>query len=219
MKDLDGLQDALQRDLAWRKKELSSIKLSASQAAETDDHIYRSCHVLVCSHWEGFLKKSLSIYLEHIFSQEVALKQFAPFVLAIAFFKDVKDAAQANYPGSKLNHLALAEKLVPTLNAFPDRPTWKVDTEGNPGEDVLGRLISSTGLDAKLGMPDATWETTKVFINEQLLKDRNFIAHGEGVPVTREVLIERVDRLLSVLEAVLTEIMTCATSRRYIKAA
>ena len=178
---------------------------------------FRSGHVLACSHWEGFLKKALTLYIEHVFAQELALKKFAPFVLALAFFKKVKEAGKANYPGSKLNHLALAEAMSPTLDAHPTRATWDVDTEGNPGEEVLARLISSTGLDPKLGMNEATWETTKKFINEQLLKDRNDIVHGSGKPVKREELLDRVDRLLKILDAVSAEIMTCATDKRYIK--
>lgn len=217
MKDLMTLQDALQRELAWRKRELSSIRVSVAQAAATDEHTFRSGHVLACSHWEGFLKKALSLYIQHVFAQDVALKKFAPFVLALAFFKGVKNAGKANYPGSKLNHLALAETMSSTLDARPVAATWDVDTEGNPGEEVLERLISSTGLNPKLGMNDATWETTKKFINEQLLKDRNDIVHGSGKPVRRDDLLERVDRLLKILEALDIEIMACATNKRYIR--
>lgn len=218
MKDLIALQDALQKDLAWRKRELSSIKTSVTQAADIDGHTFRSCHVLACSHWEGFLKKALTLYIQHVFSQEIALKKFAPFVLALAFFKDVKEAGKANYPGSKLHHLALAEAMALSLDAHPVKATWDVDTEGNPGQEVLERLISSTGLDPKLGMAEATWETTKKFINEQLLKDRNSIVHGSGMPVKRSDLLDRVDRLLRILDAVSAEVMACATAKRYLKA-
>lgn len=217
MRDLLTLQDSLQRDLAWRKRELSSIKTSVAHAADTDGHMFRSFHVLACSHWEGFLKKALTLYIEHVFAQEFALKSFAPFVRALAFFKSVKEASKANYPGSKLHHLALAEAMPSTLDSHPLRATWDVDTEGNPGQEVLERLISSAGLDPKLGMPDATWETTKKFINEQLLKDRNAIVHGSGTPVTRSDLLDRVDRLIRILDAVSTEIMACATNRRYLQ--
>jgi hypothetical protein len=65
-------------------------------------------------------------------------------------------------------------------------------------------------------MPDATWETTKKFINEQLLKDRNGIAHGSGIPVARSDLMKRIDRLLKILDAVNDEVMACATNKRYV---
>ncbi len=217
MKDLMALQDALQKDLAWRKRELSSIKVSATLASDADGHTFRSGHVLACSHWEGFLKKALTLYIEHVFAQKMALKKFEPFVVALAFFKDVKKAGEANYPGSTQHHLALAEVMPSVLDAHPTRATWDIDTEGNPGEKVLEKLIRSTGLDPKLGMQDATWETTKKFINEQLLKDRNAIAHGSGIPIGRTDLVERVDRLLKILDAVNDEVMACATQKRYVR--
>lgn len=217
MKDLLELQDALQRDLSWRKRELSAIRISATAAAEIEGHIFRSGQILACSHWEGFLKKAITLYIEHIFAQEIALKNFASFVLALALFKNVKEAGRANYPGSKDHHLALAEAIVTSLELHPTRSSWDVDTEGNPGQEVLARLISSAGLDQKLGMTDATWETTKKFLNEQLLKDRNEIVHGSGKPVRREELLDRIDRLLNILDAVNSEIMKSATNKRYMR--
>ncbi|MBR8657968.1 hypothetical protein KDH83_32135, partial [Achromobacter sp. Marseille-Q0513] len=58
MKQVADFQDAIQSELAWRKHEISAIKLSAVRAKETASHVFRSGQIILCAHWEGFLKCS-----------------------------------------------------------------------------------------------------------------------------------------------------------------
>lgn len=219
MESLLDLQDALQRELAWRKREISDIRAVAMKPDESPACILRGSLVLLCAHWEGFLKKSAKLYIRHVFSQDVRLRDLTPNLVAIAYFTDVSKAAEAKFPGSQDHHIRLASRILNSIDERPGDPTWDVDTEGNPGSDVLKRVLSSIGLDLQLGMDAASWGTTKVFINEQLVRDRHSIAHGEGLPISKENLLERAERLLALLDVLSERILDHASTKAYQNAA
>lgn len=210
-----ALQDALARDLAWRKREISALRATASMLDDTGGHVFRGGLVLLCAHWEGFLKRSANLYIEHIFSQDVAVRHLRPHVVAIAYFKDVMNAALAKFPGSEEQHLRLAAKILEGFDGPVTAAGWSADTEGNPGSDMLERIFRSIGLDPHLGMDGATWATTKVFINEQLVYARHQIAHGEGLPIPKDAFLERAGRVLELLDVVSDLIVEAAVRADY----
>lgn len=215
METLSDLQDQIQRDLAWRKREISDLR-GAVQIAEKTDYLCRAGLVLLCAHWEGFLKKVASLYVEHVFAQDVRINQLAPHIVAIAYFDDVMRASEAKYPGSEENHVRLARKIAASFNQRVSVPAWDAHTEGNPGTGVVERIMRSIGLDLQLGMDSALWSTTRVFINEQLVGDRHRVAHGDGFKVGKESVLERSERLLSLLDSLVDLVMHAAEEKAYL---
>lgn len=215
MEDVDKLQDAIQRDLAWRKHEISDIRALATRAEDASEYIFRSGQVLLCAHWEGFLKKSAKLYIDHVFSQNLKLNELIPNMVSIAYFDEVIKASTSKYPGSEDQHIRLAKKLIATINERVTTPGWNVNTEGNPGSDVLDRILKSIGIDVQLGMDNAVWATTKVFINEQLVRDRHHVAHGEGTKIGKKSLLERTERLLKLLDVLSGQLIDAAQNKIY----
>lgn len=214
--DLLVFQDKLNRELAWRKREITDFRLTISGADISANHIFRSTQVMLCAHWEGFLKKSISIYLDYIFSQKLLLKNLNPALIAVVFYSDVLKAAEAKYPGSELNHVLLAKKIIENIDSTFSRASWNVNTEGNPGTDVIDRILKSVGLCPQFGLNNAIWTTTKVFINEQLVSDRHTIAHGEGKRLSKDVILERSDRLINLLDHFSQYLEKSAIERAYL---
>ncbi|WP_368930465.1 MAE_28990/MAE_18760 family HEPN-like nuclease [Achromobacter xylosoxidans] len=215
MKLLTEFQDSIQRELAWRKREISAIKISAMRVDDSAQHVFRSGQVILCAHWEGFLKKSVTLYISHVFSQKFKLREYSTNIISIAYFKDVMNAASAKYPGSDDHHIKLARTILDTLDEVCEDPGWSPDTEGNPGSGVLQRILKSVGLDAQLGMDAALWSTTKVFINDHLVKDRHIIAHGQNLPVVRESFLDRAERLIVLLDTLSGQLLDAAEARTY----
>lgn len=215
MQSIADFQDAVQRDLAWRKREIADLRAAAAAAEETSSHVFRSGQVLLCAHWEGFLKRASNIYVNHVFSQQLRLKELKPHLVAIAYFKDVMNAALAKYPGSQDHHVQLASKIIAAVDQPIAAASWSADTEGNPGSDVLERILLSIGVDTQLGFDGATWATTKVFINEQLVRDRHHIAHGDGLRLAKENFLERAGRLLDLLDTLSDRIVEAAERQAY----
>lgn len=171
---------------------------------------------MLCAHWEGFLKSSVQVYVDHVFAQGLKVTELkSPFV-AIYFFKYVKNASDSNYPGSEQHHIKLAKKIVGGLAGPCRQPGWSVTTEGNPSSAVLSGLLQSVGLDRQMGRDDTAWSVTKVFIDSQILKDRHKIAHGERLPIRHEDFLERSDRIIDMCEDLADLILSAAESRAYV---
>jgi hypothetical protein len=219
--DLNDLQNKIHEDLAWRKQEISNIKSIVGQSDDLDSHIFRSTQVMIASHWEGFLKQSASTYINYVFSQDRNVWDFSHNIIALAFFDVIRGCAETKYPGSD-GHDKFAEKIL-KANFIDNKinkiggAKWKVDTEGNPGTGTLARILKSIGVEGSLNMPEAEWETTKKFIDEQLLKDRNAIAHGGKDKILKEDIVLRIDRLLRLLDSLGEAIMDAAISESYIR--
>lgn len=216
MKAIERLQDRLDRDLSWRKKELSSLRVAVKREEQRESAVSRASWVIACGHWEGFLKCSLQLYIEFVFAQEKKLKELSSEFIAIALFRDVMKAAEANFPGSKLHHVALAERISLGVDVVAKIPGWFVQTESNPTSSVTQKLLLSVGLDEKIGMDEAGWSTAKAFLDEQLLAVRNAIAHGEGRPVKAEDCLGAIDRVEGLCESLIKLITGAAVSKSYL---
>lgn len=214
----EELQDALQRDLAWRKQEIYNLRLSATRSRKSSSFLCRAGTVLICAHWEGFLKSSINTYIEYVFSQNIKLHDLKPCFISIAYFSDIIKAAESRFPGSKENHEKLAKRIKSSLHLPPENPRWNANTEGNPSSSVVQRLMSSVALDIHLGLEPATWSGTKVFIDEQILRDRNHIAHGAGLQVSKEEILSRYNRIIEIFEAIERLILKGAEEKLYLDA-
>lgn len=212
---LEDLQSKLARDLAWRKREISGLRVSALRSDARRNYLFRAGLVLLCAHWEGFLRRSIECYVDHVFSQNLKIKELTPEFVALAYFSDVRRAGEANYPGSEENHLKLAKRILRGTEEICARSSWDIRTEGNPGTDVLARLLASVGLDTQLGFDAATRSAMKVYIDEQVVRDRHRVAHGEGFRVSRDEFLERTQRMLDLLDRVSTELLSAAENKAY----
>jgi hypothetical protein len=152
LRTLEELQSKLERELAWRKKEIANIRWVAKQSGAERRYFFRSGLVLLCAHWEGYLKISVQRYMEHVLAQGLHLRELSAPMVAAVLYKDVKRAADANYPGSEGAHLRLARTILEWFGGRAANVTcWEVGTEGNPGSEVLSRILASAGLDARPG--------------------------------------------------------------------
>ena len=63
----EELIDRIDKDLIWRKKELTILK-TALQSARQDRKpvLLRSLVTLLYAHWEGFIKNTSQSYLEYV---------------------------------------------------------------------------------------------------------------------------------------------------------
>lgn len=212
---LERLQDRLDKDISWRKKEISALRASSANDQESRKHIYRAGLVMLCAHWEGFLRCSLQFYLEHVFSHRLSIKDLAPEFVAIYYFQDVIKAASAKSPGTEQHHLRLAKRILEGNDIKCTKPSWKVETGANPSSIVTSALLIDLGLDKQLGLDGAAWTTTKVFIDEQILKVRNQVAHGEGRLVNHDEFTEASERVVAMCDKLSSLIICAATKKTY----
>lgn len=214
---MGDLADRLTGEIGWRKKEISAFRTAAARASSSQTYYCRAGSVMLCAHWEGFLRVSIQTYVDYVFSQSLRLKDLAiPFV-AIYFFKEVVTAGMAHFPGSDRQHIKLAKKIEASLEGSCNRPSWTVDTEGSPGSVVTSNILASVGLDRMMGLDETEWSVQRVFIDTQLLKDRHKVAHGERYPISQSDFRKRANRVIGMCESILNLILDAAESRAYLK--
>ena len=70
---IEEFQDFLDRDLAWRKLEISQLFMILN-TVESKEIIGKSMILLLYAHWEGFIKKSSKCYLKYVSDKNIKVQ-------------------------------------------------------------------------------------------------------------------------------------------------
>lgn len=210
IRTLNSLSDALADDLAWRKKELSSLRALIEDAGTRHDRastLLRSGVALLYAHWEGFVRAGSRSYLEFVAFQRLPLNRLAANFLALSARKVFQEARTA----TKMNaHLALVRFF---LNELAERShvPYKdgVNTRSNLSSTILRDIIDTLGLDYK------EFETKEKLLDSQLLYQRNTIAHGEKMLIDAKDYAVLQSEILGMMEMFRTQVENAAALRRY----
>ena len=177
IRTLEHLSDYLSEDLAWRKKELSSLntmiewnKLNSSKTKGSVNLMY--------AHWEGFSKNASMAYIEFVSNRQLPFKELKRNFLAIYVKKRFHEASS-----SKKIHAfnEIVDFFLDDLNSKSNLPkSGVINTRSNLSSEVLREMIKVLGLDY------TPFLTKENLIDIKLLKRRNSIAHGEYLDLDEE---------------------------------
>jgi hypothetical protein len=95
----EQLDDTLSDALAWRKKELATLKSlvrSGRHSRSKLNCLIRSGVAILYAHWEGFIKEAGTAYLEFVSRQRLTYQELAPNFIAFAMKKQLNEATQTN---------------------------------------------------------------------------------------------------------------------------
>jgi len=139
------LDDSLSRDLAWRKKELITLRLLHDGARDHQQELLRRAGVaLLYAHWEGFVKSAGTAYVEFVARQNLRYRDLQPNFIAIGAKKHLEQFA-ASSRGTIL--CAAGEFFV---NQLGDRArlVWEtaVETKANLSAQLTRDIIVLLGL-------------------------------------------------------------------------
>lgn len=206
----EQLSDALAEDFAWRKKELSYLKLLTDGAPKSKairDHLLRSLVALLYAHWEGYIKLSAERYLQFVHEQKLANKQLSQNFIAISAKTKLNKGSDSN---KIIQHLELVDFFINKLNDQSNLPFKNViNTRSNLSSRILKDIITTIGLDY------SPFETKETLIDKTLLDSRNTIAHGEFLKIDYEQYCELHSQILSMLEQFKTQIENAAVNKSY----
>jgi len=205
----DELIDRVGKDLIWRRKELSELKglVQETQGQIRSRVIIRSAVALLYAHWEGFVKKSSSYYLEFVSSHRLPYGKLASNFVALTLKAKFNElAASEKISGANL----LADFFCTSLNKQSNVPfKGAVDTKSNLSSKVLQDILSA------LGIPQNNFLTRMNFIDSNLVNPRNHIAHGEEFDLSVTEYIELHDAVMSLLETYRNEVENAAVLRSF----
>ncbi len=212
IRTLEHLNQRLTDDLIWRKKEISDLKsLIETRSFSTSKHnaVLRSGVTLLYAHWEGYIKTAATSYLEFVARQRLTYDELAINFVAIAMKFKLAEASETN---KATVFTEVANFMLTQTNQKISIPYEDVvSTASNLSSSILREIVCLLGLDYSF------YETKEVIINEQLLKRRNGIAHGEFLLLDREEYQQLHDEILGMMENFRTQIENNASLRLYLR--
>ena len=97
IRTLTELQDAIDAEMGWRKRELSALRANINSArAFAKDTALRCGITLLYAHWEGAIKNIAYFYLLYVASQKVTYDRLKPNFLAITLKNDIEQFSVTN---------------------------------------------------------------------------------------------------------------------------
>lgn len=193
----EQFEDILQKDLGWRKKELSELFMILKMS-DSKDVIIKSMVLLLYAHWEGYIKRSSKLYLRYVAEENIKTKELTLNFHAIklkeyahrCIEEDSKNLAQ------ELSFLAAQHKFEEKdfsckVNVENDMDESIIDTGHNLSSKILKTIIEILGITY-----NDTMKSRAHYIDAVLLNNRNSIGHaGKMVkcePADTEVTFEEV---------------------------
>lgn len=175
IKNIEELEDRIDGELAWRKKELISIKNDIRSSENKDiserSRLIRSGIAMLYAHWEGAIKSLAEYYLIYVSSLNLKYCELKNNFLAI----DMKESLNLYAETKKASiHNKFLNDLYEKQNQISKIPYKNIiKTNSNLKMDILKEITETIGLDF------SPYELKKMLIDQRLLGNRNKIAHGE----------------------------------------
>lgn len=207
------LQDAIDSEMSWRKKELSALRAninsSRSFAKET---ALRSGIALLYAHWEGAIKNIAYFYLVYVSSQKIKYDNLKPNFFALSLKRELTKFGDTKKTST---HTKFIEKFCEQRTKISRIPTEGViDTKSNLNSDVFVEIMSTIGLDK------SNYENDFNLIDEVLLNMRNHIAHGEHlveISLDENRYDEIHNKIFSLINQFSIQISNAASRKLYLK--
>lgn len=209
IRTLEELTDVLDQDLAWRKKELTTLKLLLSSKRDTEhrDTFIRSATTVLYAHWEGFIKSAATAYVNYVSLKRLPYRDLAPNFVALTMKAKLNQALQSNKPTvySEVARFFLQEMGSPS--AIP----WdsSIHTMSNLNSSVLREITCVIGLDF------SPYETKEKLIDEKLLRTRNEIAHGRGLFIGVDEYFALHQQVMDLLDLFRNQVENAAATKAY----
>ncbi len=210
IKTKEEYYERLSEDLAWRKKELSIIRLRVTNAKPSQlDSEIRAGILLLYAHWEGFVKNTTNNFLIYIKFLKLNYSDLSENLLALSLKSRIHEFE------STFDHELHTLFVKFFINDLNQRATWNlntaIDTKSNLNSDVLKNILSVVGI------PFSDFELKANLIDEQLLKNRNTIAHGRFLNIDKIEYLSIHTDIIKLLDILFNHLTNLVVLKQYKK--
>lgn len=204
--------DAIDGELARRIKEIGNLRSAVDESRKSfETNVARSSFLLVYAHWEGGVKNCAMYYLDYVARQRHSYEELKTNFVTIACANAIQDAASS---GKLYQYAQVVDFLIYNKEErFQRSKLFEIRTESNLSSVVMDSICFNVGI--QLG---DDFELSRNFIDRNLLKTRNSIAHGSLEPVDKQYLSEAAERVLSLLGAFKNELQNAIVQKAYLRA-
>jgi hypothetical protein len=222
---IEELQKKLDKQLSWRKKELTILKnnVNATEGYELNTSI-RTAITLLYAHWEGFIKMAAREYLKYLNSLNLKCYEMKDNFITLSIKTIIVKTRDSNK--SKIHSEVVNEILNNKDKTFNVDVMNKliVDTDSNLSDDILEDILFSLGFDSSV------FGLRENYIKDNLVNERNKIAHGEYTQfVNRKINITEAEKnakqtfntlyeeILKVIDLFKDQILDACQKKLYLK--
>ena len=206
IKSFGLLSNALDKDYTWRKNELYHITKNLKSGTTAKEKAFlRSAIPILYAHWEGFVKKAASYYVEFVKFQRLNHYELQTQFIALSL-KNKLNLLDVNNIESQTNILNGLINDFGNRSNIPHKDVIK--TKSNLKFHVFKEILYIIGIDETL------------FIQyEELINDlvdaRNHIAHGQYLRVDKLTFDNIYKETIVVMDKLKTEIENSAILEKY----
>ncbi|MDO5653162.1 MAG: MAE_28990/MAE_18760 family HEPN-like nuclease [Brachymonas sp.] len=206
------LQQSIDDDLIWRRREAFELRLliqDASQNKSKEAALLRAGVAMLYAHWEGFIKRSGTLYLHFVSNQACKGNELTSNFLAIKF-KNQLDSIKLSSKTTTANHLInyFCHKLE---NKIKLPKNILIDTHSNLSSEVLKEINEVLGLD------NTPYEAKKNIIDLKLVSKRNHIAHGNILHIDKQEFLEIYDEVFDMMDEFRNQVQNAAATDLFIR--
>ena len=208
MRSLDQLTQALDDDLAWRKRELTTVNFMLGNPRNHQRGLLlRAAVCLLYAHWEGFVKTAATSYISFIATRGLRYRDLTPNFVALGLRTEIREAGQSNRPAI---HTGIVARLMSDLsdNAEID---WRnsVNTRSNLNAETLREILTLLGLDER------DYLSKGPLLDEKLLANRNRVAHGERVEIDSDDYDVLHSEVIQLVDRFSTDVQNAAVTGQF----
>ena len=214
---IEQLIKKIDTEMAWRKKDLSGIKfdldaVKLEKDQKTKERYIKYGIVLLYSHWEGAVKNIAEYYLNFVSCQRLRYSDLKKNFLMLGIKNLIDETSKTN---KSTKRTELIETVFSKQNEESKIPINDIiSAKSNLNFEILKEILITIGISIE---PFSIYE---VLINEKLLQNRNFIAHGDhfnrldGV-VTIDDFKELHEKIREVIDLFSNTIIDAAQNEEY----
>ena len=200
------LASRLDREIAWRKHELTLLNLGVHEERVGAAAI-RAGICLLYAHWEGFIKIAATSYLEFVAGRRLRYDELRMNFLAIGMRRDFRHAM-----GQR--DVAVYARLVERIHSAGQRRlTLPVDdaieTKANLDSKVFRDILLT------IGFSTDGYTMKEQMLDVRLLRNRNKISHGEPLDIAAPEYVELHGAVIELMDRFKSDIEAAASSKKY----
>lgn len=210
IRNIEQLNQFLDEEISWRRKELSVLLGLIKSSPEEESKcktLIRSGITVLYAHWEGFVKRAATAYLNYVVMQKLKYNQLTSNFLALAMKGKLNLMEETN------RATVFNEVTEFILSGLDKRCSINykrsINTESNLSSQVFKQILSVLNLDY------SPYELKEKFIDMKILRRRNAIAHGERLDIDKEEYISVHKELIEIINSFKNQIDNAADIGAY----
>lgn len=207
VRSAEDLNDYLDQDLAWRRKEIIELRalVKSAKSKKADVHV-RAGVALLYAHWEGFIKNAANAYVAFVSTRRMKTRELQDSFIALSIKTKLTQMGESGKSSVAVPAIAHLMSLLDKPALLPDAG---ITAEGNLKSEVFVNIAGWLGIDV------ARYSARFNLIDETLLASRNKIAHGEYLSISPGRFETLAEEILEVMVWFKTDLENAAVLKSF----